>query len=165
MKHKMSNAKIVQQLTKNTFIIELEEQDDLQIVDEIQIEHDYVKFSGNYSIFVNWEKCSLIEQNDIKTNFISLRNTVQIPIYGFYKVVLPMLNNNKYLQPSHVLQPSRNSKGEIIQNSINYSYCNTVFKYYDKEKSSYMYYVKMENETEYNIVTEKFYKKFIEPSL
>lgn len=161
---KIKTAKIIEQKSLNTFVIELQEEDELETVNQIKVQHDYVEFIGNTMLFTDWEKCPLIEGHST-ANAISFRNFVQIPIYGFYKFVLPFLNKHKYLQPEHVLQLLKDSNGNDIEGRFNYNYCNTIFKFYDSEKKQYMYAVQLEGESEHSIVTSEFYNTFVVPIL
>lgn len=159
---KMQKAQIVEQLSDTKFVIELTPENELQAVDQFAINHDFVEFSGSSLLFTDMTKCELLKNQSV-SNCISLRNTVQIPIYGFFKVILPLLNSNKYLQPEHVLQPVKDEYGIEIPGRFNYDYTNAIFKFFNRETNQFMYAVKLEGEADYNIVTAKFYKEFIEP--
>lgn len=151
-------AKIIKQISENQFVIELTDVDDKSVVDRVKIAHDYVEFSGNSLMFTDTNTCPLLEGQTIG-NAISILSEVQLSIYDFYQVILPYLNEHKYLQKEHALCLDSNGK---------YNYCNNgtwVFRYYDENTKQTMYKVRLNNESEYSTVTKDFYKQFIESNL
>lgn len=156
--------RIIEQLDTDKFVVELNETDELPNVRNVKVQHDYVEIEGVTSMFIDHDKCSLI-QGHVCANVVSHVCSIQIPILPFYQVVLPYLNNHKYLKPEHVFSPRFDDNNRPIPNSFNYDYSNSIFRIYDSNRKEYMYHVRLKGETEFNVVTEKFYKTYIESTL
>jgi len=91
---KQNYMKIIGQSDDKTFVIQLEEQDSLGLpyIKEVgvNIVHDYIAFDGFTYYLANINHGQL----PIHTHF-------QIPIRSFQQVILPLLNETKYLKDEH----------------------------------------------------------------
>lgn len=166
------SLKIIEQLELNKFVVELCDEPEVSI-DHVGIVHDYVEFSGRgYLHSKNASKCK-IQGHGCVSNILGYETSIQIPIRMFYKTVLPLLNNDNYLQERHfedrihtedsIANPPKFKKGDVYPT---YAYHErTILSYWDKDKNQRMVSILLKGEREPSIVTYEFYKKFVEPTL
>ena len=146
----------------NRFEIETIPIDEKSRVRRVHVTHDYVEFEGNVALYC---KDNFIKQDGVRVNVVFHNTRMQIPILDFYKVILPYLNKNQYLQAEHVLQSKCDNNGNDIAGTLNYAYNTSIIKLYDPEKEEMFYYVRLDNVSHYSVVSENFYNTYIEASL
>lgn len=161
--------KLIKDLGNNQFIIEaLPDKKGKYRDGKISIAHDYVAIKS-HSYFQN-------ENNSISS--IPYSSSIQLPIRSWIQVILPLLNNHKYLQQDHIkdrehdsddayfeqykLDKPRWKKGDLYPG---YSYQNQVIEYYDKDKECYMVAVLEVDQKVFNHVTLEFFNKYIKDNL
>lgn len=100
--------KIIEQLSEDKFVIQMEECD-LEKEKRIVVAHDYVQFGANMGLMLdpkaNWRPTGKFATC---ANWITGYFHVQIGIRPFVKVVLPHLLSNKYCKEEHLIDEAGN---------------------------------------------------------
>lgn len=141
--------RIIEQLTENTFVVELDD-GVLDTEAHIQIVHDYIGYSEQGSLQTKDSSVKLGGRYRAYGNGIYWTNHVQIPIRLAQQVLLPLLLESEYMKPEHL--------GE--KESPNYIYQQTVH-YYNTKTKTHMVAMFVPGDTNFNHVTLQFYNRFI----
>ena len=100
--------KVIEQLSEDKFVIQLEECD-LEKEKRIVVAHDYVQFGANMGLMLdpkaNWRPTGKFATC---ANWIKGYFHVQIGIRPFVKVILPHLLSNKYCKEEHLIDEAGN---------------------------------------------------------
>mgnify|MGYP003580662095 CR=1 FL=1 len=95
----MSDIKILEHLGGNKFVVELP-LSAKRPTTHVGIAHDYIQING-------WTLATQVEQEDGRypfensSNILAIDQSLQIPILTVKQVLLPLLEEHKYLQDSH----------------------------------------------------------------
>lgn len=100
-------GKIVGYLGDNKFVVQLPEEKEFNgnpSVEQIQVAHDYVRFIGDCSFEMERDEKGNYPYTPKKgtCNWVNSRGSVTISIRDMITMVLPFLNNHKYLQQQHI---------------------------------------------------------------
>lgn len=100
--------KVIEQLSEDKFVIQLEECD-LEKEKRVVVAHDYVQFGANVGLMLdpkaNWRPTGKFATC---ANWIKGYFHVQIGIRPFVKVILPHLLSNKYCKEEHLIDEAGN---------------------------------------------------------
>lgn len=102
---------ILEQLDDRKFVVELEDYD-FDKTREMQVAHDYVRFSSNEGL----QAKPGVKLHTVNTcaNWIPMRHEVTIPIREVISVILPHLCAHEYCQPEHINPNKYNHNTEWI---------------------------------------------------
>ncbi len=120
------NAKIIDYLGDNKFVIQIPEEDlskdNLPGQDKIQIAHDYVRFIGPCSYQMESKENGKYpyKPKNGACNWVSSRGSITIGIRDMIKIVLPLLNKHKYLQSEHIKDRTHDSDDEYQKENPRY---------------------------------------------
>jgi hypothetical protein len=165
--------KIIEQISDNQFVIELEDKALKIKGKQLKIMHDYVQVSGIYPIWAagDADKVPFTGPHSVAANTVNVPMTVQIGIRSMIKTVIPLLKDHEYLQEEHIADRTYTEdssaergfkKGDIY---TAYSYYDQIVEYYDGKARQSMVAVIMAGEKKPNHVTLEFFNKFIRPTL
>lgn len=168
----MNNLKVVDQLSEDKIVVQLSP--GTKDGQTLKIVHDYIEIAGSTVLYCEpfyREKPLYGLAKNCCSNIIYINTSVQVPIRSAQQVLLPLLNNNKYLQSEHLadreyseddkyfaqkdLKEPRYKKGDKY----------TAYSYYDQKVHYYkdgipMVAVLMSGESVFNHVTLEFYNKY-----
>lgn len=172
-------GKIIDYLGENKFVLLLPEEkeyDGNPGIDNIQVAHDYVRFTGN-SHFQLTPKAGDRDYNwnprrRGACNWISSSASVTIGIRDMIDIVMPYLNKHEYLQKDHIkdrvhvkddeyfrqydLDKPRYLKGEKYPA---YAYTGAIIEYYDKEAKERMVSFRRNGSDTWNTVTFNLFEE------
>ena len=167
--------KIIQQLNETDFVIRVDRNE--TITKQIAVAHDYIQFFGGTTLHTE-HGMTIQHSPNFSSNTLFVPVTLQFDIRSAQKVILPFLQNHKYLQPEHLADRSHHEDDPYFMNVgaskprwkkgdlyPAYAYSNAVICYYDSEKKTAMVAVRLAGEAEYNHVSRTFFEKFIKPNL
>ena len=139
---------ILEQLDDRKFVVELEDYD-FDKTREMQVAHDYVRFSSNEGL----QAKPGVKLHTVNTcaNWIPMRHEVTIPIREVISVVLPHLCAHEYCQPEHI-NPNR------------YNHSTEWIRYRSKEGTE-MIAIRPKNQNDYTHIPYSVYKQIKETDL
>ena len=96
-------AKIIGKTEDGNFIIDLKDKDSdaNPVLEILTVAHDYVMIQGLCSLQIDMSKTDVKSEYGIR-NWVRAEGSIQIGIREFQEIILPYLNNHKYLQPEHI---------------------------------------------------------------
>lgn len=139
---------ILEQLDDRKFVVELEDYD-FDKTREMQVAHDYVRFSSNEGL----QAKSGVKLHTVNTcaNWIPMRHEVTIPIREVISVVLPHLCAHEYCQPEHINPNRYNHNTERIR--------------YRSKEGTEMIAIRPKNQNDYTHIPYSVYKQIKETDL
>jgi len=168
----MNDLKVVDQLSEDKIVVQLVPRE--RRGQTLKIAHDYIEIAGGTLLSCEpfyIDKPLYGAAKSCCSNIISINTSVQVPIRAAQQVLLPLLNEHKYLQSLHIadrehteddkyfaqkdLSEPRYRKGDKY---AAYSYCDQKIHYYKDGIS--MVAILMQGESVFNHVTLEFYNKF-----
>lgn len=170
---------IIKQIDENTFVISLENSDKIK-GERITVAHDYVMFSGTTWIESGMKE-PLYGPHIVCSNQLCVPTDIQIPIRAMHKVVMPILQEHKYMQPEHLADRVYDEDDQYWDHDFNkdlnlkgprylkgdkypaYAHYDQIIHYFKDGKS--MVAVMLSGEGEFNHVTKEFFDKFVKPNL
>lgn len=115
----MQEATIIDYLGENKFVIKLKPEAELNgspRLDEIKITHDYVMFGGacDFQMERNDKGEYPFKSNGVY-NWVKSSASIQIGIREMIDVVLPLLQNSKYLSKEHISDRIHDSDDQYFE--------------------------------------------------
>lgn len=169
----MSNIKIIKHIEGNRYEVEIPLSDKKPDIEEISIQHDYVKFTGR----------DYLKNNDLSTNLtLGVRSSIQISIKSFMKIMLPLLVNHKYAQSEHLADREHTEDDKYWNSSLNdgkytgprwkkgdkypaYSYITEIVQYFDTEKQCKMIAFCKNDDKNFSHMTLEHFNEFVKDKL
>lgn len=176
--------KIIKQIDDETFVISMKDVQKGVGAERIVIAHDYLRILGHTGLYLDRQELDrnfvLSGRHAFCANVISIPVDVTIGIKSAQKVLLPLLQRHKYMQPEHLVDGEHYEDDKYWNSEWNkdkftgprfrkgdkypaYSYNNQIIEYWENDEL--MVEFSLEGEKNYSKVTAKFFNEYVKPKL